>query len=90
VDYWAECDLAWDLADAISVVVSDRERSELYTIIGGGDSYRAIDTLLGIVARVDVLVSPDLVQKLTDWLAAYAGSMDAARLRVLLDAVRSS
>ena len=46
MDDWAESDLAWELADAISPLLADRDRAQLYAIIGSGESYIAIDTVL--------------------------------------------
>ena len=39
VDDWAEAELAWKLADALSPALPDSERAQLYAVIGSGDSY---------------------------------------------------
>jgi hypothetical protein len=90
VDDWAEADLAWELADAISPVLADRDRLRLYATIGSGESYTAIDTVLQIMAHQSSPVASELITKLTNWLGAYAHHDDAVRLRELLHALKSS
>jgi SAM-dependent methyltransferase len=89
VDDWAESDLAWELADAISPRLTDRDRAQLYATLGSGDSYTAIDTVLQTMAHQSSPIAPELVAKLTDWLDAYTNNDDAPRLRELLRAIRS-
>lgn len=84
MDEWAESDLAWDLADAISPLLAERDRTQLYATIGSGDSYAAIDTVLQTMAHESFPVPHELVAKLTNWLDAYAHSHDAPRLHQLL------
>jgi hypothetical protein len=80
---WAESNLAWELADAISPLLSERDRVQLYGAIGSGESYTAVDTLLQTMAH------QRFIPKLTGWVGAYAHSDDAPRLRELLDAIKS-
>ena len=87
--YWAESDLAWELADAISPLLADRDRDQLYATIGSGESYTAIDTVLQTVAHQSLPIATELITKLTDWLDAYAHSDDAPRLHELLHAIKS-
>jgi hypothetical protein len=89
VDEWAETDLAWELAEVASLLIPDRERNEVYTAIGAGYSYAAINALLEAIAGASVPVSLALVARLADWLNAYAHHEDAPRLREMLTAVRS-
>jgi hypothetical protein len=89
VDHWAESDLAWELADAISPLLADRDRDQLYATIGSGESYTAIDTVLQTVAHQSLPIATELITKLTDWLDAYAHSDDAPRLHELLHAIKS-
>lgn len=89
MDYWAESDLAWELADAISPLLADRDRDQLYATIGSGESYTAIDTVLQTVAHQSLPIATELITKLTDWLDAYAHSDDAPRLHELLHAIKS-
>ena len=84
VDDWAESDLAWELADAISHLLAERDRDQLYATIGSGDSYTAIDTALQTMAHESFPVAPELVAKLVTWLRAYAHRNDAPRLHQLV------
>jgi hypothetical protein len=87
VDDWAESNLAWKLADAISASLADCERAQLYAVIGSGDSYSALTTMLRSLARDAVPVSANLKTELGGWLNAYRHSADAPRLHELLSAV---
>jgi hypothetical protein len=89
VDDWAESDLAWELADAISPLLADRDRAQLYAIIGSGESYIAIDTVLQTMAHQSLPIATELITKLTNWLDAYVHSDDAPRLHELLHAIKS-
>ena len=60
---WGESDLAWELADAISPLLAERDRHQLYATIGSGDSYDAIDTMLQTMAQDSFPVSAKLVAK---------------------------
>lgn len=84
---WAEHDLAWELATWACEHITARDRDELYTTIGAGDSYAAISTLLETIAGAGVLVPPRLVSQLGAWLDAYTHHDDAARLHELLNAL---
>ncbi|MBG0730345.1 hypothetical protein [Mycobacterium avium] len=46
MDTWAEADLAWKLVDVTSPSLSAAESAQLYAVLGAGDSYRAITTVL--------------------------------------------
>ena len=89
MDDRAESDLAWELADAVSPLLTDRDRSRFYAAIGSGESYTAIDTALQTMARQRTPISSELITKLTDWLGAYTHSADAPRLRRLLRTIES-
>lgn len=87
VDDWAESNLAWKLADAISASLPDSERAQLYGVIGSGDAYTAITTMLRSLARDAVPVSANLKTELGAWLNAYRHSAAAPRLHELLSAL---
>jgi hypothetical protein len=89
VDDWAESDLAWELADAISPLLADRDRDQIYATIGSGESYTAIDIVLQTMAQHSSPVPPELVAKLANWLDAYKHSDVAPRLHELLCAIES-
>lgn len=87
MNYWAESDLAWELVDAIGPRLGDNERAEIYAMIGGGNFFTAIQTLLETTARVGVAISPELAGSLAHWFAPYAHDEGAPRLRELLDTI---
>jgi len=89
VDDWVESDLAWELADAISPLLGEGDRVQLYGAIGSGDSYTAIETLLQNMAHLRLPIPTEFIPKLTGWVDAYAHSDDAPRLRELLRAIKS-
>jgi hypothetical protein len=88
VDDWAEADLAWELADAISPLLTDCDRDQLYATIGSGDSSTAIAAILQTMAHQGSPATPALITKLTHWLDAYTHSHDAPRLHELLRAIQ--
>ncbi len=88
MDDRAESDLAWELADAISPLLAERDRCHFYAAIGSGESYTAIDTALQTMAQRNAPVPSELIAKLTTWLGAYVHSADAPRLYELLCAIK--
>jgi hypothetical protein len=84
VDYWAETDLAWELAGAVAPRIPNRDSAELYAAIGAGDAYTGLVKLLEIVVSTRVPLGPELVIRIADWLDAYTHSDDGPRLRELL------
>lgn len=87
---WAETDLAWQLAEIACLLLPDRDRIDVYTAIGAGYSYAAINTLLETVVRTGTPVSPVLVARIADWLTAYTHHHDEPRLREMLVALRTA
>jgi hypothetical protein len=84
-----ESDLAWELAEAVAARLPDRDRTRVYVNIGAGHPYTAIVTLLEAAVAGNLAVSPEVADRLTDWLDRYAHNDDAPRLHQLLDAVRA-
>ena len=89
VDYWAESDLAWELAEAIDPLIPDGDRAGIYGNIGAGHSYTAICALLEIAVCAKAPVPPELAGRLVGWLDAYAYNDHASHLLELLKAVTS-
>jgi hypothetical protein len=83
VDDWAEAELAWKLADALSPALPASERNQLYAVLGSADSYTAITTVL----RAALPLPAGLITELRTWLHAYQHSADAPHLHALLRAV---
>jgi hypothetical protein len=89
VDDLAETDLAWELAEIACLLIPDCDPTQVYTAIGAGYCYTAIEALLKEIDRASVPISPALVARLDDWLNAYAHHDDAPRLHEMLDSIRS-
>jgi len=87
VDDVAETQLAWDLAELASAHISERDRTDVHTAIGGGDCYAAIGTLLKTIVRARVPVPATLAARIDDWRAPYAHHVDAPRLSELHTAI---
>jgi len=87
VDDVAETQLAWDLAELAGSHISERDRTDVHTAIGGGDCYAAIGTLLKTIVRARVPVPSTLAARINDWRAPYAHHVDAPRLNELLTAI---
>jgi hypothetical protein len=84
VESTAEYDLAWDLAAAVDPVLTADDRVDIFTKIGAGDTYAAIEQLLSCAQKLDFALGPELLARAAAWLAAYAGSDEEARLRAVL------
>ena len=89
MDDWTESDLAWELADAISPLLAEPDRDQLYATIGSGDAYTAIDALLQTMADQRLPIPAEFIPKLTGWLDAYIHSDDAPRLLELLRVIKA-
>jgi len=89
MDDEAETDLAWDLVELVSLHISERNRTDVYTAIGAGDCYAAIGTLLETIVGASLPVPFALAARVNDWHHPYAHHADAPRLHELLTTVRS-
>ncbi|ASL18398.1 hypothetical protein [Mycobacterium intracellulare] len=85
---WTESELAWQLADQIGPLLADPDRDQLYTTIGAGHSFIAIDKMLQIIVQRHLTVPRELVATVAEWLGAYAHSHDAPRLNELLCVIK--
>jgi hypothetical protein len=85
---WAQCELAWELADETSLALADRDRAFLLAVIGAGHSFTVIETLLQIIIHQRRSVSVELADKIAEWVRGYADSDHAARLYGLLIAIK--
>lgn len=90
MDAWTETDLAWELAEVAGDVFAERDRVEVYSAIGAGNSYTAIGLLLGAIERAGVPISPGLAAKVAEWLNAYTYDQATARLRETLRSIQTA
>jgi hypothetical protein len=88
VDKSAETDLAWDLAEIAGFHIPEPDRTAVFTAIGAGDCYTAIEALLETIVRASVPVPPSLVARIGDWLSAYIHHAEAPRLYELINAIK--
>jgi hypothetical protein len=88
VDNWAETKLAWDLAEIAGFHIPEPDRTAVFTAIGAGDCYTAIDALLQTIVQASVPVPPSLVARIGDWLNAYIDHAEAPRLYELINAIK--
>jgi hypothetical protein len=88
VDNWAETELAWDLAEIAGFHIAEPDRTAVFTAIGAGDCYTAINALLETIVQVSVPVPPSLVSRIGDWLDAYIDHAEAPRLYELINAIK--
>ena len=88
MDNWAETELAWDLAEIAGFHIPEPDRTAVFTAIGAGDCYTAIDALLETIVQVSVPVPPSLVARIGDWLYAYIDHAEAPRLYELINAIK--
>ncbi len=88
MDDWAETNLAWDLAEIASFHIPEPDRTAVFTAIGAGDCYTAVDALLETIVRASVPVPPSLVARIGDWLDAYIHHAEAPRIYELINAIK--
>jgi hypothetical protein len=80
-----ETDLAWALAEAVKPYLSAAEHHHVFMAIGAGETYSAIRGLFRSVAIKRIALRPDLVQRCTTWIHAYAGHREERYLRRLAE-----
>ena len=80
-------DIPSPLAEIAGFHIHESDRTAVFTAIGAGDRYTAIDTNETIV-RASVPVPPSLVARIGDWLNAYIHHAEAPRLYELLNAIK--
>jgi hypothetical protein len=78
-----------ELPDAISPLLDDHDRHQLYATIGSGDSSTGIETALQTMRHQSWPLPHALISKLNDWLYAYTHSDDAPRLHELIRSIES-
>ena len=88
MDDWAETDLAWDLAEIAGFHIPEADRNAVFTAIGAGDCYAAIDALLETIVQASLPVHPSLVARIDDWFNAYLHHAEAPRLYELINAIK--
>jgi hypothetical protein len=83
----SEAKLAWALADAVSVCFTTKDQLGIYTALGAGETYGAIDRMLDIAVRKRYPLPAKLISALAAWLDCYIGNEHEPTTRSLLNQV---
>ncbi|TPG28087.1 hypothetical protein EAH80_28565 [Mycobacterium hodleri] len=76
--------VAWELTAAARQHLNKPDADRIYIAIGVGDTFDAIDALLGVIARDHIPLGDELVATVASWLDCYRGQDAELRLRQLL------
>jgi hypothetical protein len=85
----SEAELAWTLADAVSVCFTATDHLRIYSALGAGETYSAIEWTLYIAVRKRYPLPGRLIGVLTAWLDCYIGTAQEPTTRSLLDHAES-
>jgi hypothetical protein len=83
----SEARLAWALADAVSVCFSAKDHLGIYAMLGAGETYSAIERLLGIAVSNRYPLPTRLISAVAAWLDCYIGIESEPTTRDLLNHV---
>lgn len=67
----SECELAWNLADAVREQVSPEERTAIYTLLGSSDYLSAIELILRVMIQRGMPLPAPLIVRLRLWMRGY-------------------
>lgn len=83
----SEATLAWALADTVSVCFAAHDNLGIYTALGAGETYSAIEQVLDIAVRKRYPLPAKLISMLAVWLDCYVGDEHEPTIRGLLHRV---
>jgi hypothetical protein len=83
----SEAKLAWALADAVSVCFTAKDQLGIYTTLGAGETYSAIERMLDIAVRKRYPLPARLISALAAWLDCYIGNDHEPTTRNVLNHV---
>jgi hypothetical protein len=83
----SEANLAWALAEAVSVCFTPKDQLGIYTTLGAGETYSAIKRMLDIAVRKRYPLPARLISALAAWLDCYIGNEHEPTIRSLLNRV---
>jgi hypothetical protein len=84
MDRGAVVNLAWDLADSASSLLTGQNRTRIFAALGAGDVDRVIEAFLIEYANSPNLLCPKLAARVDNWIDCYVDRGDDERLRILL------
>jgi len=83
----SEAALAWELADTVSVCFAAHDNLGIYTALGAGETYMAIEHILDIAVRKRYPLPAKLLSALAVWLDCYVGDDHEPTIRSLLNRI---
>jgi hypothetical protein len=83
----SEPKLAWALADAVSVCFTAKDHLGVYTALGAGENYSAIERMLDTAIRKRYPLPAKLISALAAWLDCYIGNAHEPTTRSLLNRI---
>lgn len=81
--------MAWSLADAGQVCLTDHEHTMLFVELGSGEHHLAIERILKAVVSRGMALPAPVLKMLTRWLDVCGGSPEEPRLRRMLVEVQA-
>jgi hypothetical protein len=81
--------MAWLLVDAADVCLTGYERTMTFVELGSGENHLAIERMLTVVISSRMTLPVAIFDRLTRWLAGYAGSPEEPQLRTMLAEIRA-
>ena len=83
----SEATLAWALAGAVSPCFTAHDHLGIYTTLGAGETYSAIEQMLGVAVHKRYPLPAKLISALAAWLDCYIDSEHEPTTRSLLNHV---
>jgi hypothetical protein len=81
--------VAWSLADATQVWLTDHDRTMMFVELGCGEHHLAIERILSAVMSNGMTLPETTLESLTRWLDGYANGLEESGLRTMVTAARS-
>jgi hypothetical protein len=85
----SDANVAWMLAEAANVCLTGHERTMTFVELGCGEHHLAIERILKAVMSNRMTLPVTIFDRLTRWIAGYAGSPEEPQLRTVVAKVRA-
>jgi hypothetical protein len=79
-----ETNLAWALIETVRPRLNARECSDVFVVIGAGDTFAGIRRLFKLVVAKQIPLHADLVHRCSTWLDTYSSHEEEQHLRRLV------
>ncbi|EHB56156.1 hypothetical protein MycrhDRAFT_3350 [Mycolicibacterium rhodesiae JS60] len=80
-----EGNLAWALIEAVKPHLTARESTQVFVVVGAGDTFAAIRGLIRLAAAKKIPLRPRLVQLCATWLDTYTLHEEYEGLRRMIE-----